>query len=158
VNHTSKIVNEISLYKDVEGITLENMSEISHGNTKEATIPCTAAACLHILKSYNVSLAGKHCVIINKSLNVGLPLFQLLLNHSATVTMCNPYEGDIRDMVSEADIVISAIGKPGCIKSEWVKDNAVIVDVGIFKQGKKTLGDIALEEVKSFSCERNLFL
>lgn len=123
------------------------MSKISYGDTKNAIIPCTAAACLHILKSHRIDLVGKRCVIVNSSLNVGVPLFQLLLKQNATVTICNPYECCIRDMISEADIVISAIGKPNCIKSEWVKDNAVIVDVGICKQGKKTFGDIALEEV-----------
>ena len=149
---TVNILNKIKTCKDVEGVSDENMAEIFFGNTKDANIPCTPAACLHILEAYNVDLTGKHCVIANKSRIVGLPLSKLLLHQNATVTVCNVHQTDIQEVISTADIVFAAIGIHDFLKSEWIKDDAIVIDIGmnvvIHEGNKKLVGDIAFEEVK----------
>jgi len=148
---TVNILNQIKTCKDVEGISDENMAEIFFGNIKGANVPCTPAACLHILEAYNVDLKGKHCVIANKSRIVGLPLSKLLLHENATITVCNVHQSDVKDLISNADIVFAAVGMHDLVKSEWIKDDAIVIDIGmnyvIHEGSKKLVGDIAFEEV-----------
>jgi len=158
---TMKIINAITPAKDVEGITDENMARIFFGET-DGNVPCTPAACLHILKAYEVDMNGKHCLIANKSRIIGLPLSKLLMQQNATITVCNVLQTDIQGLVSKADIIFTAIGKHNSIKSEWIKDDAIVIDIGtnfiIHEGNKKMVGDIAFEEVNIYRDYRFILL
>ena len=132
-------------------------------NYKEATnIPCTPAACLHILKEHNIEVAGKHCIVINRSRVVGLPLWQMLIQEDATVTVCHSYTKNTGEILKEGDIIFSAIGRPHNILSEWIKPGAVVLDIGttfVRHEGEeKITGDLHFHEVRPKSFNRTKIL
>lgn len=150
---TLRIINSIKPSKDVEGITDENMSKVFFGYPSDFNIPCTPAACLHILKEHNINLSGKYCVITNKSRIVGLPLSKLLLQQNATVSVCNAMKTNIEPLVSKADIVFAALGVHNSIKPEWIKEGTIVIDIGTnfiaHKGSHKMVGDIDFDEVRN---------
>ena len=147
-----RIINRIKPFKDVEGITDENMSKVFLESGHNINVPCTPAACMHILKKYNVELSGKFCVIANKSRIVGVPLAKLLMQENATVALCNTAKTPLEPIISKADVIFSAVGKYNSLDSKWIKEGAVVIDIGtnfINHHGsQKMVGDIAFKEVR----------
>ncbi len=142
-----KISSYISPLKDVEGMHPENIGKILFGKAK--IIPCTPAGVMELLNSTGVDLYGKEVVIVGHSEIVGKPLALLLLEKFATVTVCHigtSKAGKLEEHVKRAEILIVAVGKPGLIKGQWVKDGAIVIDVGINRIADKIVGDVEFEE------------
>lgn len=141
-----KITQYIEPKKDVEGLHPENMGKIIFGKAK--ILPCTAQAVMELLKEIQIDLYGKEVVIVGHSEIVGKPLSLLLLDKFATVTVCHigTYEaGKLEEHVKKAEVLIVAVGKAGLIKGDWIKEGAIVIDVGINKVGDKIVGDVEFE-------------
>lgn len=143
----NKVIDAISPEKDVDGF-----SPVSTGNLvagKPCFAPCTPAGVVEMLKYEGIEISGKHCVIVGRSNIVGKPAALLMLQENATVTVCHSRTKDLTEEVKRADIIIAAIGKPGFITADMVKEGAVVIDVGINRlpSGKVT-GDVDFENVK----------
>ncbi len=138
------IIENISPCKDVDGFTTFNAGKLYTG--KEPIVyPCTPQGILFLLDEYKINLEGKHAVVIGRSNIVGRPIAQMLLNKNATVTICHSYTKNLRELTKKADIIISAVGK-NILNSEMIKENSVIIDVGIFKTKEgKLSGDVDFE-------------
>lgn len=150
----------ISPLKDVEAMHPQNMGEIVFGKAK--ILPCTAAACMELLNSILPSpqwgegkgegwLYGKEAVVVGHSEIVGKPLALLLLNKFVTTTVCHiatGQRGTLPEFVKKAEILIVAVGKAGLIKGEWIKEGAIVIDVGINRVDGKIVGDIEFEEAQ----------
>ena len=150
--HISKenVMNTISPEKDVDGFTPYNFGKLFSGETP-TVYPCTPKGILLLLNEYNIKLEGKHVVIIGRSNIVGRPLSQMILNENATVTVCHSHTQNLTDIIKTADVVISAVGK-NIIKGEMLKNDCVIVDVGIFKdENGKTRGDVDFESASQIA-------
>ena len=144
--HISKenVMNTIAPEKDVDGFTPYNFGKLFSGEVP-TVYPCTPKGILLLLDEYNIKLEGKHVVIIGRSNIVGRPLSQMMLNENATVTVCHSHTQNLTDIIKTADVVVSAVGK-NIIKGEMLKNNCVVVDVGIFKDDNgKTRGDVDFE-------------
>ena len=150
--HISKenVMNTITPEKDVDGFTPYNFGKLFSGETP-TVYPCTPKGILLLLNEYNIKLEGKHVVIIGRSNIVGRPLSQMILNENATVTVCHSHTQNLTDIIKTADVVISAVGK-NIIKGEMLKNDCVIVDVGIFKdENGKTRGDVDFESASQIA-------
>ena len=149
-----KISQFILAEKDVEGMHPANIGKIIFGQAK--IIPCTPAGVAELLKESGVDLYGKEVVIVGHSEIVGKPLALLLLDKFATVTVCHigtSKAGKLEEHVKRAEVLIVAVGKAGLIKGDWVKDGAVVIDVGINRVADKIVGDVefvAAEKRASF--------
>lgn len=143
-----EIFNRISPKKDVDGFNPENAGRLAQG--QESFVPCTPLGIMHILEEYNIDIEGKNCVVIGRSNIVGRPMAQLLINANGTVTVCHSKTRNIEEITKLADILIVAVGKPHFIKADMVKENAVVVDVGINRidGSNKIVGDVDYENVK----------
>lgn len=140
------IINAIDPVKDVDGFTPENSGKLLAGQTPYV-YPCTPKGILLLLDEYGIDAAGKHAVIIGRSNIVGKPLSVMLLNRNATVTICHSHTRNLGDITKTADILISAAGA-NVVSADMVKTDAVVVDVGIFKdENGKTRGDVDFEKV-----------
>jgi len=140
----------ISPLKDVEAVHPQNMGEIVFGSAK--ILPCTAAACMEILNSIDsLDLHGKEAVVVGHSEIVGKPLALMLLNKFVTTTVCHIATGErgtLPEFVKKAEILIVAVGKAGLIKGEWIKEGAIVVDVGINRVEGKLVGDIEFDKAQ----------
>jgi methylenetetrahydrofolate dehydrogenase (NADP+)/methenyltetrahydrofolate cyclohydrolase len=116
--------------KDIDGITDGSLAGV-FTNTALGYPPCTAQACLEILKYYDIPLSGKRAVVVGRSMVVGRPLSMLFLKENATVTVCHTKTADLKAVCRDADILVAAAGKAGMISGEFVKPGAVVADVGI---------------------------
>ncbi|GIW22136.1 MAG: bifunctional protein FolD [Candidatus Sericytochromatia bacterium] len=143
-----KILNFINYQKDVDGFHPINQASLL---TNESLIlPCTPLGILELLKIYNIEIEGKHSVIIGRSNIVGKPLSLMLLRENATVTICHSKTFNLEHYTKQADILISAVGKPQFIKENMVKENSVVIDVGINRlEDGKLVGDVDFENVKN---------
>ena len=133
--------------KDVEGMHPANIGKITFGKTR--ILPCTPAAVMELLKETEIDLYGKEVVIVGHSEIVGKPLSLLLLDKFATVTVCHigtSQAGKLAEHVSSAEVLIVAVGKAGLIKGEWIKEGAVVIDVGINRVDDKIVGDVEFDE------------
>ena len=138
---TNRVIAEISPFKDVDGFTPYNFSKLFCGQ-KPIVYPCTPYGILKLLEEYGIEVSGKHAVVIGRSVIVGRPMAQMLLNNNATVTMCHSHTQNLAQITKTADIIVSAVGK-NIIKGEMLKNNSVVVDVGIFKdENGKLRGDV----------------
>lgn len=137
----NKILNTINPLKDVDGLTNDNFIKLI--KKEESLIPCTPKGVVSLLDYYNIDLLNKKVVIVGRSELVGLPLFHLLLNKNATVTMCHSRTKDLSEYTKEADLLIVAVGKKELITADMVKDGAVVVDVGINRINNKLYGDVS---------------
>ena len=146
----NKVITTISPKKDVDGFHPENQGKLMLG-IEPYFYPATPQGILMLLDEYNISLEGKHAVVIGRSNIVGKPMAQMLLQRNATVTMCHSYTQNLEEIIKTADIVVSAVGKK-IVRCKMVKKNSCVVDVGIFKDtdGKLT-GDVDFDVV-SPSC------
>lgn len=141
------IINHISPKKDVDGFTPYNNGLLSY-NHPDCIISATPKGVLHLLQSTGTILKGKHAVIIGRSNIVGRPMAQLLLNHDCTTTITHAQTINLEQITQTADIIISACGQPKMITADWIKDDAIVIDVGINRMDNKICGDIDFESVK----------
>lgn len=142
-----RISEFISVDKDVEGIHPYHLGRLLLGESK--IIPCTAASAMELIKASGIDLYGKNACIVGRSEIVGKPMIFLLLDASATVTICHSgtsKAGRLEEFVGNADILVAAVGKPEFIKGSWIKKGAVVIDVGINKVGDKIIGDVEFPE------------
>ena len=142
-----RVIAAISPEKDVDGFHPQNVGALVIG--QKGFVSCTPAGIIQLLKRSNIDIAGKHCVVIGRSNIVGKPMALLMLRENATVTVCHSKTSNLKELCSQADILIVAIGKPRFIGAEYVKDGAVVVDVGIHRdENNKLCGDVRYEEVE----------
>lgn len=155
---TEKVLNAIDYQKDVDGFHTLNVGTLCKG--LEATLPCTPLGCIILLKRYLGDLSGKHAVVIGRSNIVGKPVGQLLLKNNCTVTYVHSKTVNIKALCQAADIIVAAIGRPEFITADFIKEGAVVIDVGInaleetkgANLGKRKLvGDVAFAEVSEKS-------
>ena len=144
-----KIINAIDPKKDVDGFHPTNVGNLSSGY--KATVPCTPLGCLLLIKKIEPSLSGKHAVIIGRSNLNGKPMAQLLLKENCTVTIVHSKTKDLKVECQKADILVAAVGVANLVKGDWVKENSIVIDVGINKVGDKIVGDVELESVKDIA-------
>jgi methylenetetrahydrofolate dehydrogenase (NADP+)/methenyltetrahydrofolate cyclohydrolase len=141
-----KLMREIDQRKDVEGFNPVNLGRTLIGD--EYLVPCTPLSVLTILEHQHVALKGKDIVIINHSTVVGKPLTALLLNRNATVAVCHVFTKNLKQYTLQADILITGAGVPKLITKDHVKDNAIILDIGIVETKDGICGDVDFESVK----------
>ncbi|MBF0331654.1 MAG: bifunctional 5,10-methylenetetrahydrofolate dehydrogenase/5,10-methenyltetrahydrofolate cyclohydrolase [Candidatus Omnitrophica bacterium] len=142
--------NMIVAHKDLEGMGEANLGRLFMDKTQ--IIPCTPASAMALLEASGVDIAGKDAVIVGRSEIVGKPMIHLLLKKNATVTVCHSgtsRAGRLVDHVKQAEILIVAMGKPGFIKGEWVREGAIVIDVGINALDGKIVGDVEFDVASS---------
>ena len=142
----SKLMRTVVAQKDIEGFNPENLGRTLIGD--EFLVPCTPLSVLTILKHEHIELEGMDVVIVNHSNVVGKPLAALLLNRNATVALCHVYTRDLKQYTSKADILISGAGVLNLITKDHIRNNAIIVDVGIVETKEGVRGDVDAESVK----------
>jgi methylenetetrahydrofolate dehydrogenase (NADP+)/methenyltetrahydrofolate cyclohydrolase len=145
------LLHKIAPHKDVDGLHPVNLGKLLRG--EKGLRSCTPAGVMEILAEYNIDLKGKKAVVVGRSILVGKPLALMLLEKNATVTIAHSHTKKLASITREADILISAIGKPEFITNEMVKSDAIVIDVGINRietspRKSKLVGDIAFEEVR----------
>lgn len=142
-----KVILRISPQKDVDAFHPENVGRIMIGNF--SYLPCTPAGVMELLKRYNISISGKHCVIIGRSNIVGKPQAMLMLKENATVTVCHSKTVNLNEITKQADIIVAAVGKPNFVTADMVKEGAVVIDIGINRlDNGKLCGDVCFNEVE----------
>lgn len=147
-SHINKlnVLNTLCPLKDADGFTCWNLGKTLQG--KEEFLPATVKGIISLLEEYKIDLKGKHCVIVGHSLIVGRPLAEAFLNRNATVTICHKETKNLSQYTLQADVLVSAVGKPKLIKAGMVKKGAIVIDVGISKVNKKIVGDVDFENVQ----------
>lgn len=144
---TETIISAIFPAKDVDGFTKMNAGAAFLGY--ESLISCTPLGVLKILQHYNIDIAGKECVVVGRSNIVGKPMAMLLLQNDGTVTVCHSKTQNLKEVCKRADILVCAIGKPKFFNREYIKDGAVVIDVGIHRQENgKLCGDVDFDDVQ----------
>jgi len=143
--NTNEILENIDPSKDVDGLTITNVGRLE--KNLPGLFPATPLGVMELLKKYKIEIAGKNAVVIGRSNLVGKPLAQLLLNAGATVTIAHSKTKNIGEVTKNADILVSAVGRPGLITADMVKDQAVVIDVGTTEQDEKLKGDIDFPQV-----------
>jgi len=139
------VLNSIDAGKDVDGLTDINLGKLF--SNKDCYIPCTPLGITELLNEYKIDVAGKNVVIVGRSRLVGKPMAMLLLNMDATVTICHSKTIDLAEFTSHADILIVAVGKRGLIGPKMVKNDVIIIDVGINRIDNKLYGDVLFDDV-----------
>lgn len=142
---TNLIQNAVLPEKDVDGLTDINAGKLIHD--KEALYPCTPYGVMELLKAYNITVTGKNVVIVGRSNLVGKPLAALMLNAGATVDVCHSKTTNLAEHTKSADILVSAVGKPNLITKDMVKEQAIVIDVGINRTATGLCGDVDFEQV-----------
>lgn len=140
-----EITSKISYKKDIDGLTDINMGRFYKG--EKSFIPCTALGVIEMIKNTGCIIKGKHAVVIGRSNIVGKPVAQLLLNEDATVTICHSKTSNLKEICKTADILVAALGKPGFVTSDFIKEGAVVIDVGTTMIDGKVTGDVCFEDV-----------
>jgi methylenetetrahydrofolate dehydrogenase (NADP+)/methenyltetrahydrofolate cyclohydrolase len=143
----AKVVTEqIAPEKDVDGLHPLNVGRLLTGRT--GFVPCTPLGVMRLLADAGVDLRGRHAVVLGRSAIVGRPMSWLLLRAHATVTTCHRYTADAMAHAARADVLVSAVGRPGLVTASWVKPDAVVIDVGINRlPDGRIVGDVAFDEV-----------
>ncbi len=141
-----KIINAIHPSKDVDGFNPVNVGNLSSGY--KSIVPCTPLGCLLLIKKTETNLSGKHAVIIGRSNLNGKPMAQLLLKENCTVTVVHSKTSNLQNECLKADILVAAAGVPNLVKRDWIKKDAIVIDVGINKVGEKIVGDVNFDELK----------
>ena len=139
------LIQLIDPAKDVDGLSYINQGKLMSGD-KSGHIPCTPQGSLHLIKTVEKNLSGKHAVVIGRSLLFGKPMAQLMLAQNCTVTMAHSKTQDLAKHCERADILIAAVGRAHMVKSDWIKPGAIVVDVGINRlDSGKLAGDVDYE-------------
>ncbi len=142
-----KVIRTISPKKDVDGFHPQSVGALSIG--QPGFVSCTPAGIIELLKRSGVDIDGKECVIVGRSNIVGKPMALLMLRENATVTVCHSHTKQLKEVAKRADILIVAIGKPKFITREYVKEGAVVIDVGIHRDAQNKLcGDVDFDDVE----------
>lgn len=142
----NKILLAISPEKDVDGFHPVNVGNLSIG--RPGFVSCTPAGVIQLLKRSGIEIEGKECVVLGRSNIVGKPMAMLLLRENGTVTVCHSRTKDLKEITKRADILVAAIGKPKFIDADYVKEGAVVIDVGIHRnENGKLCGDVDFESV-----------
>ncbi len=143
-------VNRIDPKKDVDGFNPVNVGKLSIG--EDTFVSCTPFGIMKLLEEYNIETEGKHAVVIGRSNIVGKPMAMCLLQKNATVTICHSKTNNLQEITKQADILISAIGKPKFVTKDFVKENAVVIDVGINRLDDGSIcGDVDFENIESIA-------
>lgn len=146
--NSQRVIEAIDIKKDVDGFNPYNIGKIAQ-NKEPIVYPCTPLGIIKLLEEYEIDVAGKNVVVIGRSNIVGKPISLMLMNKNATVTVAHSKTQNLKEVTSKADILICATGQPQMVKADWVKQNAVIIDVGIRKgEDNKLVGDVDFEQVK----------
>ncbi|MBP1889760.1 methylenetetrahydrofolate dehydrogenase (NADP+)/methenyltetrahydrofolate cyclohydrolase [Clostridium moniliforme] len=140
-----KVVDMIEPSKDIDCLTYKSVGKLYLG--EETFLPCTPNSVITLLKSKNIDLEGKRVTILGRSNIVGKPLLQLFLKENATVTICHSKTKNLKEVCKEADILVVAIGKPKFITSEYIKEGAIVIDVGTSSFEGKITGDVDFNDV-----------
>ena len=140
------VIHAIVPEKDVDGFHPETVGNMCIGS--KGFLPCTPAGVIQLLKRSNIEIEGKECVVIGRSNIVGKPMAMLLLRENGTVTITHSRTKDLKEITKRADILVAAIGKPKFVTSEYVKEGAVVIDVGIHRnENNKLCGDVDFDDV-----------
>lgn len=142
-----RIMEAIEPIKDVDGFTSYNFGRLALGY-KPYSYPCTPKGIIRLLDEYNIEIEGKNALVIGRSIIVGKPVSLLLQSRNATVTTAHSKTKNLKELASKADIIVSAVGKPRFITADYVKENAIIVDVGINRTENGLCGDVDFVNVK----------
>lgn len=143
----NKVIETISPKKDVDGFHPQSVGALSIG--QPGFVSCTPAGVIQLLKRSGVKMDGSECVIVGRSNIVGKPMAMLMLRENATVTICHSHTKNLKEVTKRADILIVAVGKPKFITKEYVKEGAVVIDVGIHrKENNKLCGDVDFDDVE----------
>ena len=142
-----KIINSIKPTKDVDGFHPMNVGGLASGS--KSIVPCTPLGCLFLIKSVEKNLEGKNAVILGRSNLNGKPMAQLLLKENCTVTILHSKTKDLKTECKRADILIAAVGVKKIVKGDWIKKDAIVIDVGINKVNGKIVGDVDFESSKN---------
>ena len=143
--NNKKIIDAIDPNKDVDGFHPNNVGNLSSGY--ESSVPCTPLGCHLLIKKIEPNLNGKKAVVVGRSNLNGKPMTQLLLKENCTVTITHSKTKDLKSECLKGDIIVAAVGIPELVKGDWVKKDAIVIDVGINKTDKGIVGDVAFEEV-----------
>ncbi|MCZ2203302.1 bifunctional methylenetetrahydrofolate dehydrogenase/methenyltetrahydrofolate cyclohydrolase FolD [Bartonella sp. A05] len=156
--NTNKVTQAIAVQKDIDGFHYINIGKLAAGVFEDTTIPCTPAGAMMMIEQLcGRDLSGLDAVIVGRSNIVGKPMAALLTAANATVTIAHSRTRDLDEVCRSADILVAAVGRPQLIKKEWVKDGAIVIDVGINRieapeKGKnktRIVGDVDFEEIKT---------
>ena len=140
-----KVIEAIDPSKDVDGFHPMNVGNLSSGY--ESSVPCTPLGCYLLIKKIEPNLSGKKAVVVGRSNLNGKPMTQLLLKENCTVTITHSRTKDLKAECLEADIIVAAVGIPELVRGDWVKKDAIVIDVGINKTDKGIVGDVHFDEV-----------
>ncbi|WP_454191902.1 bifunctional methylenetetrahydrofolate dehydrogenase/methenyltetrahydrofolate cyclohydrolase FolD [Paenibacillus sp. Marseille-Q7038] len=145
-----KVINAISVDKDVDGFHPINVGNLVIGD--DSLLPCTPAGVIELIKRTGLEISGKHAVVIGRSNIVGKPVSLLLQRENATVTMCHSRTANMRELAKQADILVVAIGRANFIDASYIKEGAVVIDVGMNRlETGKLAGDVDFESAKEVS-------
>ena len=144
-----KVIEAIIPEKDVDGFHPVNVGNLSSGY--ESSVPCTPLGCYMLIKKVEPNLSGKKAVVIGRSNLNGKPMTQLLLKENCTVTITHSKTKDLKGECLKGDIVVAAVGIPELVKSDWIKKDSIVIDVGINKTEKGIVGDVAFDEVSKIA-------
>ena len=144
--NSTNVVEAIHPSKDVDGLSPTNLGKLMVG--RDCYVPCTPQGIMHLLKTTGIELEGKQAVMVGRSMSVGKPMVSLLEKENATVTLCHSKTKNLQEVTKQADILVVAVGKPHMITKDYIKDNAVIIDVGInVNEEGKIIGDVDFDDV-----------
>ena len=144
-----KVIETIIPEKDVDGFHPVNVGNLSSGY--ESSVPCTPLGCYLLIKKMEQNLSGKKAVVVGRSNLNGKPMTQLLLKENCTVTITHSKTKDLKEECLKGDIVVAAVGIPELVKGDWIKKDAIVIDVGINKTDKGIVGDVAFDEVSKIA-------
>ena len=144
---TNEVIEAIDPAKDVDGFHSKNIGKLMQN--KPSLRPCTPKGVMTMLATIGIDLVGKNCVVVGASNIVGRPMAMELLNARATVTICNSKTQDLSEKVKQADVVVTAVGIPKMIQGDWIKEGAIVIDVGINRlDSGKLVGDVDFDSAK----------
>jgi 5,10-methylene-tetrahydrofolate dehydrogenase/methenyl tetrahydrofolate cyclohydrolase len=150
-----KILNAISIEKDVDGFHPINIGRLAQKGREPLFVPCTPDGCIYLIDQTGFQLKGANAVVLGRSNIVGMPVALLLVKRDATVTICHSRSKDLPSICRSADVLIAAVGRPEMVKADWIKPGAVVIDVGTNRvddptteKGYRLAGDVAFNEAK----------
>ncbi|NUM49066.1 MAG: bifunctional methylenetetrahydrofolate dehydrogenase/methenyltetrahydrofolate cyclohydrolase, partial [Anaerolineales bacterium] len=150
-----RVLNAISIYKDVDGFHPINIGRLAQKGRKPTFVPCTPYGCMILLEKAGAKFEGANAVVLGRSNIVGMPAALLLIERNATVTVCHSRTKNLPDVVRSADILIAAVGRAEMVRGDWIKPGALVIDVGTNqipdptkKSGTRLVGDVCFDEAK----------
>jgi len=142
--NSDKVIDALDPARDVDGFHPFSLGMLM--SDRPGVEPCTPAGCIRLIDETGIDLKGLHAVVIGRSLIVGKPMAQLLLRRHATVTICHSRTTNLPEVVRSADVVVAAVGKPRMVKGDWIREGAVVIDVGVNRtEDGKLVGDVDFE-------------